>query len=176
VQGTQIGLINVADSTTGVSFGLINIVKKGYHKASFYSTDLLPTNFAWKSGSAKLYSILLAGINFDDEARSYTIGYGIGREMLMHKHYSITTEFTAETFHMGSEDENSQLYRLAGSFQYKPIKGLTVFGGPVLSMHFRDQADHPDTYKGTRPGHGYPGVNLGAGRAWLGWQIGITIF
>ncbi|MBV7529065.1 STN and carboxypeptidase regulatory-like domain-containing protein [Chitinophaga sp. sic0106] len=176
VEGVQIGLVNIADSTTGYSIGLINIVKHGYHKLSMFSTDVLPLNVAWKSGSRQLYSILTAGMNFEDKA-SFLVGYGMGREMELRPKLSVITEFMISTLQMGRENENSQYYRLTGSLMYKPFKGVAIFGGPVFSMHFRDENTEGKPYVGPRPGAGYPGFNIGnTGRGWLGWQLGITIF
>lgn len=176
VEGVQIGLINIADSTTGYSIGLINIVKHGYHKLSMFSTDVLPVNVAWKSGSRQLYSILTGGMNFDREP-SLLLGYGMGREMPLHPKLSLTMELLVSTLHMGRENENSQLYRFGTSLMYKPVKGLAIFGGPVFTLHFRDEAGEGKPYIGPRPGADYPGFNLGNnGRGWLGWQLGLTIF
>ena len=32
LKGVQIGIVNIADTSEGYSIGLINIVRKGYHK------------------------------------------------------------------------------------------------------------------------------------------------
>jgi len=176
LEGVQIGFINIADSSTGYTIGLINIVKKGYHKASVYSNDLLPINVSWKSGSAKLYSILTGGLDFNQQDRSFIIGYGIGREMLMHQHYSVTAEFYGINYHFAGSDEHFVIYRFAGAFQYKPKKGITVFAGPVISTGFRSVQEGVKATAEKLPGQNYPGFGDIDSRAWLGWQLGITIF
>src|SRR5205807_1384684 len=61
LQGVQIGLVNISDTSAGYSIGLINIVFKGYHKLVISTNEVLDVNAAFKTGNSKLYSILLTG-------------------------------------------------------------------------------------------------------------------
>ncbi len=176
VKGVQIGFVNIADSTTGYMIGFINIVKRGYHKLSVSSTDLVPFNISWKSGSAKLYSILSGGMSLQDPGRSFVLGYGIGREMLMHPHYSVTAELSAQTYHQSGTSDEYQVYRASGAFLYKPGKGLAIFAGPVISTAVLDKTTKPELPVSPLPGKNYLGFGHGDTRLWLGWQLGVTIF
>ncbi|NIG57402.1 STN and carboxypeptidase regulatory-like domain-containing protein [Chitinophaga sp. Cy-1792] len=176
LDGVQIGFVNIADTSNGYSIGIVNIIKTGYHKVSLFSTELLPVNVAWKTGNQRLYGIMLGGVDFNSQ-RSYTYGYGMGTErMLRNKHFSVLLEATAQQYHMGYANENSQLYRFSTAFQYRPGRMFAIYGGPVISIHRRDQPNGMD-YKEIRPGVNYPGINFGDnGRIWIGWHIGLTIF
>jgi hypothetical protein len=77
LRGVQIGIINIADTSDGYSIGLINIILKGYHKLAITSNELTNLNAGFKTGIKKLYSILMAGINYGSDAKMYSFGYGI---------------------------------------------------------------------------------------------------
>ena len=98
LKGVQIGLINVTDSSTGYSIGLINIVFKGYHKLSLSSNEVLHVNAAFKTGSSKLYSILLAGANADTNNKAFSFGYGLGSEFSLRRRFAINTEISFTIF------------------------------------------------------------------------------
>ncbi|MGY0034506.1 STN and carboxypeptidase regulatory-like domain-containing protein [Pedobacter sp. NJ-S-72] len=108
VKGVQFGLVNVADSSSGYSIGLLNLVKKnGYHKISLSSNELINANLSIKTGTHKLYSILMAGHNFSDTAKITTIGFGLGHDMAMNKKLSLAVEYNAQLITTGNWDEVS---------------------------------------------------------------------
>jgi hypothetical protein len=83
VRGTQIGLINYADTLGGVPIGLISIVKKGYHKIELSADEVFYTNLAFRTGVKKFYSQLMAGLKPTQsieptDTSVWTFGYGLG--------------------------------------------------------------------------------------------------
>ena len=103
LKGVQFGLINIADTSDGYSIGLINIVLKGYHKLTISTNEVVEANVAFKTGSRRLYSILLAGMNpRDKEKKLYTFGYGLGTEMGLAKWLSINPELSSQYLYLGS--------------------------------------------------------------------------
>ncbi|HEY0066103.1 MAG TPA: STN and carboxypeptidase regulatory-like domain-containing protein, partial [Flavisolibacter sp.] len=104
LNGVQIGLINVCDSSDGYSIGLINIVMKGYHKLAFSTNETLTANAAFKTGNKKLYSILLGGMNIDENEKAYSFGYGLGKEWTMGKTFYLNPELTSQYLYLGSWD------------------------------------------------------------------------
>lgn len=75
VHGVQVGLVNLADSSSGVSIGLFNYVKTGYHKLEISTDELQFANVSFGTGTEKLYTIFTAGINY---AKPSIIMYGCG--------------------------------------------------------------------------------------------------
>jgi hypothetical protein len=167
MHGVQIGLVNISDTSSGYSIGLVNIVRRGYHKVALYSTDVLPINIAWKTGRRELYSLLIGGINPDKNNRAYSLGYGIGTEILLNKIFSVTAEITGQNFFLGDMKHNTQLYRLQPSLNIKLAKKLSLFAGPTLEVN---------TDKEITAASGYKTVNGGRAVGWLGWQAGIILF
>ncbi|MET4140059.1 STN and carboxypeptidase regulatory-like domain-containing protein [Pedobacter sp. UYP1] len=178
VKGVQFGLVNVADSSSGYSIGLINIVKKnGYHKISLSSNELINANLSIKTGTKKLYTILMAGRNISDTAKISSVGFGFGHEIQLNEKLAIGAEYLSQFISTGKWSESSNLNKLQLNLQYKIAKGLAIFGGPSYSIY---GTDHPQGsgVKGFKqqipPSYAHAFNNTTSG--WLGWNIGITLF
>ncbi len=66
--GFQLGVINVAArQDDGESFALINLIGNGIHEATFFATDVMATNLAFKFGGRHLYTTLGYGFQPGDD-------------------------------------------------------------------------------------------------------------
>ncbi|MCE7063980.1 LA_2272 family surface repeat-containing protein [Dyadobacter sp. CY326] len=175
LHGTQIGIINVADSSSGLSLGLINIIKKSTSNISLYANDIVPVNVAWKMGTHKFYSILMAGATTGSEKRTYTFGAGIGFEFLPFKKVGFFTEITNQNVYTTSWERIPMLYRLQTAVNYKLSKRLMLFAGPAFSVYNSDGFQPEKGYKSFPP-KGYPDFKMGNKNisSWLGWQAGLS--
>jgi hypothetical protein len=83
VRGTQIGLVNIADTCSGVPIGLFSFVNKGgYHKIEVSSDDIFYTNIAFRTGVKAFHNIFTASIKPDNLSKSvWSFGYGIGTSL-----------------------------------------------------------------------------------------------
>ncbi len=178
MKGVQIGLINIADTSSGYSIGFVNIVRKGYHKLSVSTDEVLNLNVAYKSGNKKLYSILLAGANISSTQKAYAFGYGIGREFTLTPAKSITAEFIQETLYLGDWTHLRTLYRIEPSFNWKLNKTFTLFAGPVFTVCYPSTEGGSATdYKSKLPSSGYHNFSIGRNvSGWIGWHAGINLF
>lgn len=180
LKGLQIGLINIADTSSGYSIGLINIILKGYHKIALYTNEVLQMNMAFKTGNSKLYSILLIGTNGgqDEMEKAFSAGYGMGREFSLGKRLSVNPELTLQYLYLGSESYNNLMTRLGMQFNIKFGKYFSVFGGPALTMFYSDQSAAIPGYKFNIPSASYHTFNLCNRNltGWIGWNAGIAIF
>lgn len=178
VKGVQIGLVNVADSSSGYSIGLLNLVKKnGYHKISLSGNELINLNLSVKTGTQKLYSILMVGQNLSDTAKVTALGLGFGHEIVMNKKLSLGVEYTSQLIAAGKWSNTSGLNKLQVNLQFKIADGLAVFGGPSYSLYVTDypQGSGIKGFKQQVPpsyAHQFNKTTSG----WLGWNIGITLF
>lgn len=176
-KGLQIGLINVADTSSGVSLGLINVVRRGYHKLSISSNDLINTNVSFKSGNANLYTIFLLGKNYEKDKKIETFGFGFGHDFFAGKRISVSTELTAQHLHLGRWDYANILNKFQLNLQLKIMKGLSIYGGPVLNYYVTEA---PLNYLAA---NGYqsqvaPSRSkiINGNSAWIGWSAGINFF
>lgn len=178
VKGVQIGLINIADSSEGYSIGLINFVLKGYHKIAYSTNEVMRFNIALKSGNTKLYSILLLSANADDSARTASIGYGLGHQFNLGKHFTLNPELTTQIIYLGDEFANNLLTRFNLNFNWVITKYLALFIGPSFNIYYTDQASRVAPYKFKFPSRYYPQFDLWGEntKGWIGLNAGVSIF
>ena len=179
LKGVQIGLVNIADTSDGYSIGLINIILKGYHKLSLFSTEVIPFNAAFKTGNTKLYSILLAGISagYRNESKDklYSFGYGIGKEFSFgkKKKWGINPELTSQHLYLGTWDYVNVLNRVTVLAHLKFGKLFSISAGPAYNIY---QTQKIGNYKHPVPSDG-PVMTLGKNvTGWFGFNIGVNFF
>lgn len=107
VQGTQIGLINYADTLGGVPIGLLSIVKSGYHKIELSADEVFYTNLAFRSGVRKFHTMLMAGfkpqqsLNPSDSS-VWTFGYGLGTARKLTRWLYLDLDLSSQHVNKGS--------------------------------------------------------------------------
>jgi len=179
LRGVQIGLINIADTSEGYSIGLINIVLKGYHKLSFYATEIQNVNVAFKTGNSKLYSILQAGLNAGDSNQLYSFGYGLGSELWLNKKktISINPELSSVYLYLGSWNNTNIVNKLNLNLNVKLNKYVSFYAGPSFSVYLSDQKTGVSGYRFPIPPSGYNSFKMGNKvTGWFGWTAGINFF
>jgi hypothetical protein len=177
LKGVQIGLINIADTSDGYSFGLLNFVRKGYHKISISTNETTQINAALKTGNHKLYSILMAGMNLDNNRKLYSFGYGIGKDSRLNRKLSITTELSTQTLYAGSWDYLNLLNKFSLNLKWQPVKGLSFYAGPSFSVFVSDQDVAVQNYQFPVPRSGYNKIDFSnRTKGWIGFTAGVNFF
>ena len=174
MDGFQLGVVNLADSSSGISIGLINLSNNGYRKITVYSNEVINTNIAFKTGNAKLYTLLITGKNFSDTARAFTFGLGLGHDFVLNKHFAISAEGTIQSIYLGNVEEANNLYRLQANLQFNALSRLAIFAGPAYSYYVKGEAISGEKYqKEVAPAWSHHFRNGTQG--WLGWNFGLTV-
>lgn len=179
LRGVQIGLINISDTSDGYSIGLVNVVLKGYHKLSMYTTETVDANVAFKTGSRRLYSILQGGMNAgSDSEKLYTFGYGLGTEWSLARWLSLNPEITSQYLYLGSWDHLNLLNKVHLQLNIKFGKRFSIFGGPSFAVYYSNQPAAVAGYKYDVLPASYHSFEMGdpKARGWFGWNAGISIF
>ena len=174
LKGTQIGILNIADSTSGYSIGIINIIKHGKAEISVFSNEIVPFNIAWKTGSRKIYTILLAGSSINQNKKAYVFGIGVGKEFHLNTRLGFVTEFTNQTVYVGNWEKVPALYRLQTALTLKLSKRLLLSAGPSFTIMTPEKSDVQKDYQ-TFPPKSFASFDLGnKASSWFGWQAGIS--
>jgi len=175
--GVQIGVVNIVDSTEGYSIGLLNVSVHGYHKISVSTSEWQQLSVAYKSGNAKLYSMLIAGTQLDPHRKAYSYGYGMGSDCRMgHKGFYINPEVSAQYVYNGNLDNRNQLFRLQVHMKYKLGRYAFVYAGPAFSVLYSRQVKATEGYQSDLT-NGYPSFSMGKYvTGWFGWSAGIDLF
>lgn len=175
LHGLQLGVINFADSSAGLSLGFINIIRKSTSNISVYAGDVAPINVAWKMGTHKFYSILMAGTTTGGQNKVVTFGAGIGREFFPFKKFGFFTEILNQNIYTTSWEKMPFIYRFQTALTYKLNKRLMLFAGPSFSVYDSDGFQTEQGYKSFPP-KGYPDFKMGNKNmsSWIGWQGGLS--
>jgi hypothetical protein len=175
VKGVQVGIVNVADTSSGVSIGFFNFVLKGYHKLSISTNEVTNLNFAGKFGNRNLYTILSFGANIGKEA--YTFGYGWGAQIKLYKRLSLNPELVLNQLYLGDWDFVNGLTRFDLALNYKLNNYFTIYAGPSYSFAYIDQVNYPGNFRNDIATTGVFNSKHGQyTNSWLGWHAGISIF
>jgi hypothetical protein len=172
VKGTQIGLINISDTLSGYSIGLLTIAKRGYHKFSVAVNDVLDVNLVYKAGNRKLYSMISLGFNIGAGRKAYSWGYGFGNETRLSRRLLLTNELTLQQVYVGSWETIPDLARYQPALHWQLGKLFTLHAGPCIWLG--DPGMPEAGYAAIKP-H-YTMMRAGGTKAWVGWQLGLQLF
>lgn len=177
LKGVQVGLVNVADTSSGLSIGLLNFIGGGYHKVSVSNNDFTNFNVAYKSGSPKFYTTLIAGSNLSSNQKAFAFGAGFGHDFIFNEQLSLSSELSTQNVYLGSWKELNNLYRAKATFNLNLSKGLGIFAGPIFNVFVNDQTTVVNGYKDISSFTKHPHINFDSKtKGWLGWEIGFTLF
>lgn len=177
LKGVQIALVNVADSTDGYSIGFFNVMVHGYHKLSISSNEWQHLSLAYKSGNAKFYSMLIAGVQLDEKQKAYSYGYGIGSDRRIGKKgFYINPELSEQYVYNGRDENQNLLSRFQIHLKYRLGKYADIYAGPAFSILYSKQVSPVEGYKSDLT-NGYPSFSMGKNvTGWIGWSFGIDLF
>lgn len=175
MDGFQFGLINLADTSSGLSLGLINFSRNGYFTLRAYSSETIYSNIALKTGNAKLYTLLIAGSNFSDNAKVFTYGVGLGHDFKIGKNLIISLEGTAQSVYLGNPENVNNLYRIHANLQYAVFKQFTAFAGPAYNYYVKNipLAAIAKNYEKELAPKWRHEFNNGV-QGWFGWNFGLS--
>lgn len=177
LRGAQLGLVNIADSSSGVGIGLFSFVVKGYHKVSLSANEAFTYNVALKTGTHWLYNIYSGGTVMQQGNNAYTLGIGYGSELPISKRFSINPELTGHAIYLGNWSEVNSMVRLQLNLNVHLGKYISLFAGPSYSGYWDNKQPKVEGYKtGILPA-GYKRTSYSANlSSWVGWNAGVTIF
>jgi hypothetical protein len=178
VEGLQLGLLNFADTASGVPFGFFSFVRKGIHQVEFSGDEIMPMNVSFRSGVPAVYNIFSAGINPGGKKQTWQFGYGLGTSFCIGGR--LRSDLSVTGHHLSKGDfyfETSELYRLYWGIEYRIGRKVTIAGGPVYNLYLSDTRGsmYESDYSGIAPYHffdstGSEGYNA---KSWVGGRLAI---
>jgi hypothetical protein len=182
VHGSQIGLLNYADSTSGAPFGLISIVRKGYHKLEIGADEVLPLNVALRTGTRSFYNILFAGMRPEQtDSITWAFGYGVGTSPRLGKKTFLNIEVSSEQLVKGNVEALNLINTAYLGFDWQVVKGFGLYAGPSLNWRLYDRSytHHPEVFDYINPKiiseKTYSVENLSS-QLWFGFRAGVRFF
>lgn len=192
VKGFQIGLINISDTISGgAPIGLLNIVRDGYNRTEFSSSESLFANLGLKLGARSFYNIFHFGVRWDDKSinldsnivktgtfTTWGLGYGFGSAIGLGKRTLLNFELVG--IHLNELEEWTNKLNMLGQLRLtldiRPGRNASFFLGPVGNILISKRIN-PETgeigssvapyalYDETRGD-----TNI---KAWVGFQAGV---
>lgn len=187
LEGVQIGLINVADTSLGYSIGLLSIVKHGgIHQLSISATEVTGWTAEYKIGNPRLNSSLLLSYNPWSPQKVFGYGYGIGKSINFSRSWGLYGELTEEQLY-GEVTEGilnkNKLAALGTIAKINPVvtfragKKLQFFAGPSFSLYMTSSNKPADEHRLKVSNSGIWSSAWGQQtNAWVGACAGITFF
>lgn len=143
VGGSQVALINIADSASGIPIGFFSFVKKGHHRLEFSTTEILPANITFKTGVRRFYNIFTGGIGTWCGNNNLSFGYGLGTENDLNEKLALNFELTSNIISENGSFQNdfNSLLRLDVNLVTKKTRALGFSAGPSFNLLFVDGKD-----------------------------------
>jgi hypothetical protein len=184
IRGSQIGLINYADSLGGVPIGLFSVVKHGYHKMELSGDEVFYSNLAFRSGVNQFYNIIFTGMQPQvptDNKVVWTFGYGVGTAPKLTRWLDLNIDLTSQQVNKGGfTAELSMLNKLYLGFDFHIAKKFSIATGVTLNGYLTktSYSDYPTLFTDFNPSVIYEdtynnSTNL---KLWLGAKVGIRFF
>jgi hypothetical protein len=133
--GTQFGLINIADTVTNVSIGLLNLVRRGYNRFELAGSESLWTSVAFKPGTRRFYNIFYAGFRWE-ETPIWGLGYGAGTAIGLSRRLDLNLEGLSIHLSKGGSIEGrlNLLNQLRLTLDCRIGRRFSIFGGGTLNL------------------------------------------
>ncbi len=183
LEGLQIGIFNRANYVKkGLSIGLINYVKNGYHKLEISHNDLGTTSIGYRSGWAPLHMHYFGGVNLvNKDQRFFQPGMGIASSLPLSKTINFEADANIRNTHrvddFSSWDFNMHNQLMLG-LSWQPFKKIGIRTGITLNHfwynnrvdinnHVASLIDNP-VYEKDGPDRNH--------KMWIGWHVGLLLF
>lgn len=159
VQGTQIGLINYADSLGGIPVGLLSIVKSGYHKIELSADEVFYTNLGFRTGVRKFHTMLMAGFKpqqslSTSDTSVWTFGYGLGTARKLTRWLYLDLDLSSQHVSKGSfTNALSLLNKAYVGLDFQIAKKISIATGISLNgyMTRTTYSEYPELFTGFTP-------------------------
>lgn len=178
LRGVQIGLINRADTSKGISIGLLNIIRNGFYRINYFANNLANANIALKTGTHAFYSTLLLSTNISSTQKFYAFGLGIGHDFMLSDKFYISAE---GNYHLANNtlwDNQWGQAKLLLNLQITP--NISLVAGPTFNHYKYNHRWHVPGYRNITQA---PEISSNAPyvpgaatqtRQWLGWEAGVA--
>jgi len=175
LRGMQIGIVNIADSLDGAVLGVLNIIRNnGVLNLSVAADESV--NLVFRSGTKRLFTILIVGSTTASTDHGLLVGYGLGTQFRLNNKWHISPEATWRDFFIDS-DSNNHLSKLDVIIHRRLWGKSSIYFGPSLNIWYSNSDEStPGLWFLNENRRTYQKIGDGALRGWVGATIGISVF
>jgi len=180
VNGFRFAAINVADTVSGLSIGLINFVRKGYFAFGSSYDEISAGNLTFMMGSYKFYNIFGIMKRLAPNSETWGITYGVGGIFRARKKVFYNIDFIDTQFfqYKKIERKDCSKMQLATNINIRLYKKLSINAGPTLNTFMTDNLDTAlqDYVTDIAPHIFYDDRFLSVRfQMWFGWTAGLKL-
>lgn len=181
VKGFQLGLINVCDSTSGVPIGFLSIVRKGLHQLEVSGDEVIPSNFAFRTGVQAFHTIFSVGAGPGSNSMMWQFGYGAGTSIRLSKNWRVDLSGSAHHISEGTLYTGvSARYIIYSGVEYKLTPYLRLAAGPTVNFYLADALlpDYTSVYSriGPSAARSRELSNDYILKSWMGFKVALRFF
>jgi hypothetical protein len=178
VKGSQIGVVNIADTVSGAPFGIFNFIRKGLHQVSIYTDENGGADVSLSLGTYRFYTIFGASTNYFSKPNYWGAFMGFGTRLWGSRMISFDINATVASINVGNISNwfQSRQSKLSGDLNLRLSKHFLIFAGPSYNV-FRynsdlvELADYPKNYLSSTLFNKTSGGTTSKG--WIGGQFGL---
>jgi hypothetical protein len=140
LKGMQIGFINVADSSSGVSIGLLNIIKHGgYNKIEISVNEMKFLNLSFRMGTQYFHTVFSGGIRNDTSAYMWNYGIGMGTSFKLNSKTLFDIDLTQQRIaHGGYIPYKDALYKLEFGIDRRIAPKISLAAAVSFNVYMLD--------------------------------------
>lgn len=142
MKGFQLGLINVVDSNDGVlPIGMFNVVRKGKYEFELACGDMIFSNFNFKMGVDRFYSVYKIGFSTFKNKPISSYGIGIGSEIKLNDKSKLSIDITTNKliYNNNWDVKLNTLNKTDINYRYILCSKLSVFAGTSFNIYSTDE-------------------------------------
>jgi hypothetical protein len=156
MNGFHVGLLNFADSGSGVAIGLLSVVRSEGVKVQVWGDEMGFAHLTLRTGTHNVANYIGLGRQLASPQGSglWAFTYGLGVELDLAPRLSTTIDALAMTvvrensFSSGvvfnRASDFAQMYKLRATLGWEPFDGLRLFGGVAMSFFFSNTTTGDD--------------------------------
>lgn len=180
LKGLQLGLVNIADSSSGVSIGIFNYIRTGYHKLEVSTDELLFAYLSFATGTEHFHTSFSAGYNYGTP-NLLSYGLSVGSCLSIGKRFGLCAD--AGLLQILDLRDNISVNNLLGRGYFGPEYRIhpkfRIGLGPTFNIYSAslDGVPSPDPITGLRESYRYMAQSSDPRlKTWLGLKLVLKFF
>ncbi len=138
LKGVQLGVINfLNDGTSGIPVGIVNIVKNGYYEFELTGGEAIYSNFSYKMGVDRFYTIYKAGLSSYNNNPVYSFGLGFGSSLSIAEKQKLSIDLSANGIIYNNvwNSELNLLNKIDLNYKFFISQKFSVLIGPSFNVY-----------------------------------------
>ncbi len=178
LRGVQVGIVNIVGEDNGaIPIGLFNMVKGGYYALEIVAGEAITTNFNYKMGVERFYTIYKIGSSWYKGNPVYSFGLGFGTMFALAEKHRISLDFSANhiVYNDKWDTDDNCLAKMDLSYRFALGEHLSLIAGPSIN-YYVSEVRVDDSYGTMRiPGRAWTNLNENSQEwGWIGFNVGLA--